>query len=179
MGHHDIEFEYTQPLTIGGPSGDYILDCPIRSCKFAEYSVMSISSNANATIVLSGTSKPNALDYTGATTLNDDAVIAALAINTTTTAPTYSAPDTYFRIINSQKRLFARIDVAVGNAVFLTVRFRIMPISIIPGPAPTAHPDEGHLVNAARAEMTNKRLEQMGIPVEVGDEGGTYGGRQS
>jgi hypothetical protein len=178
MAQHDMEFDYTQPIIIGGPSGNYFLDCPIPSCKYAEFAIVSISTSANANILISGKDQLIQLDYTGATILNDSVSLAAIALTATAASP-YNAPGVYYRVTNSQKRIFMRIDVSAGNACFVTLRFRIMPISVIPGPAPTAHHEQGHLVNAARSEMTRARLEQMGIPIRVGQEGGTDGGRQS
>jgi hypothetical protein len=168
---HD-DFNYTTPLIVGGLTGDYFVTCPITSCRWAEYSIIAVANidSSVAKVLISGDSKPPAqLDYTGATTsvLNDDSVATGIAILAPATSTLLVDATAYYRIQHSQKRVFIRIDVGNGKSCYVTLRFRVKPITVIPGPAHTVHPDHQEQLNIARAEKTKERLTKMGIPVEV------------
>jgi len=163
----DPTYEEKPALTIGGPSGDYFVTCPTTSCKWAEYAIDSVVNGDGGTgaVVVSGNSKPSALDYTGLAqnTFSDDALIKGVPIRVPATV-TQVINSSWERITNSQKRVFVRIDAAASTSMFVTIRFRIKVLDIIPGPTQTGHADAMQEMNEARAEMTMKRLQTMGIP---------------
>lgn len=169
--HEGVQPIFIAPITIGGPTGNYMIECPILSCRYAEYSVVGVASSAATTFLVSGDNMPVAqLDYTGVKALgqigNTEGVWQsgiAIVTNANNLSYAYSA-DAFFRITHSQKRVFVRIDTTGGQSGYITIMFRVWPLTVIPGPAPTAHPNESHLVNVARSEMTRARLAQMGIP---------------
>lgn len=154
-------------ITIGGATGDYFAICPVTSCKWAEYAVDSVVNGDGATgaVVISTHNPPKALDYTGLATseLNNDnqAYQWPIRIPATTTQIINS---TWDRIVNSEKRVYVRIDCGAGNSCYVTLRFRIREIDVIPGPSVEVHPDHEHQMNIARSDKTIERLAKMGIP---------------
>lgn len=165
--------EPSPPVTIGGPSGDYFVECPCQSCRWAEYAIVGVSSTAAATFVVSGDSIPKALDITGGVTLNNDAAVPGVALSTGSNSPSFAYdPECFYRITHSQKRVFVRIDITSSQDAYITLRFRWKLLTVIPGPAPQVHPDSYHQLNLARADTTMKRLASAGIPGYVEEGGG-------
>ena len=164
------EHGYTElpALTIGGPTGDYFIQCPIISCQWAEYAIDSIvngDGGTGAVVVSTENSKPSALDYTGiaANKFSDDAVYKGVPyrVPATTTQPINSA---WERIVNSQKRVYVRIDAAASTSLYVTLRFRIKDLATIPAPSTAGHHDAMELVNRDRESRIKERLGQMQIP---------------
>lgn len=162
----DDPYNYFPAVTFGGPSGDYSIIAPITSCRWAEYCVVSAANGDGGTsaAVVSGDSKPVALVYDGSKTLNNDVFFAGqpLRLAQTTTA---LYQEIWQRITDSQKRVFARIDAAAETSLYITVKFRVMPITTIPGPSLTVHPDHEHQMNIAREEVALERLKAMNVPM--------------
>jgi hypothetical protein len=164
---HSEGYTELPALTIGGGTGDYFVQCPITSCQWAEYAIDSIVNGDGGTgsIVVSGIKAPAALDYTGlaANKMSDDAVFKGVPFRlpATTTQPINSG---WERIVNSQKRVFVRIDAAASTSMFLTIRFRIRDLAIVPSPSAAGHHDAMELVNQDRELRIKERLGQMGIP---------------
>jgi hypothetical protein len=155
-------------LTIGGPTGDYFVQCPITSCKWAEYAIDTLingDGGTGAVVISANNSKPTALDYTGSSNnkFSDDAVYrgSAYRIPATTTQPINSA---WERIPNSQKRVFVRIDAAASTSLYITLRFRVKDLATIPAPTQAGHHDAEELVNEEREQRIKERLGQLGIP---------------
>ncbi len=166
------DYNYSTPLVVGGATGDYFVTCPITSCRWAEYCIIAVanSDSSFAKVLISGEMKPVAqLDYAGVSTsaLNDDGVFPGIAIVVAAASTQEIDPYSYFRIQHSQKRVFIRIDTGSNKSCYVTLRFRVKPITIVPGPAHTVHPDHQEQLNIARSEKTKERLSKMGIPVEV------------
>jgi hypothetical protein len=160
---------YTEfpPYTIGGGTGDYFIQCPIVSCQWAEYSIDSIVNGDGGTgaFVVSSERPPVAMDYTGAAAnkMSDNASLQGVPLRLAqTTMSGIKSPWT--RIVNSQKRVFVRIDAAASTSMFITVRFRIRDLAIIPSPSAAGHHDAMDLVNQDREMRIKERLGQMGIP---------------
>ncbi len=160
--------EYNQfpAITIGGPAGDYSIDCPVLSNRWAEYQVASIASQVAAQFVVSGDSKPAAMVYDGSKTLTGDTSIVGQVYTLSANQPSIVPGDGWERITHSQKRVFVRIDVAGGNSAYITIRFRAKLLTVIPGPAETVHPDLGHQMNIQRSENIKNHLKKTraGIP---------------
>ena len=68
------------------------------------------------------------------------------------------------RITHSQKYVFARIDTSGSGAVYIGIQFRVRYLKVIPGPAPTVHPEHEQQYNLARAHTVVERLKAAGIP---------------
>lgn len=164
---YDANYDEFPCITIGGPTGDYFAECPVPSAEFAEYAVDSVVNGdvGTSAIVISGNAIPTALSYAGlaANTFTDNAVLHSwpIRIPLTTTLHVNSSWD---RVINSQRRVYVRIDAGASNSVYVTLRFRIKRLKNIPAPAHTVHPDHMQQINQARAETTNQRIEEMGLP---------------
>lgn len=171
----DCDHDYNQfpAITIGGPAGDYFIDCPVPSARWAEYQVASIAAQVAAQIVVSGASKPSSLVYDGSKTLSGDtnsgasAAFVGQAYTVSANQPSITPSDGWERITHSQRRVFVRIDVANGNSCYVTIRFRTKLLTIIPGPTPTTHPDLGHQMNIQRSKNIKDRLAKAGIPERV------------
>jgi hypothetical protein len=151
---------------IGGGAGDYFLDCPVLSCKWAEYRVISIANSTlgDAQVTVSGDSTPVTLPYSGTLkTLSDQVFFRGQAYFCTFESGLI-APMPWNRITNSQKRVFARIDLTGGGACYITLQFRVRLLTSIPGPIDATHPDLGHQINIERAERVKKQLNKAGIP---------------
>ena len=163
----DDGYTYFPPVTIGGLTGDYFVQCPITSCEWAEFAVDTVTNGDGGTgaIVISSTLPPVALDYTGISTskLNDQAVYHGWPVRIPATTTQYINSD-YERIMHSQKRVFVRIDAAASTSMYVTLRFRVKRLQIVPGPSPTVHPDHMHNINQARHEATTERLKAAGVP---------------
>src|SRR5260370_40521023 len=56
----DCDHDYNQfpAITIGGPAGDYTLDCPVLSARWVEYQVVSGAAQVAAQVFVTGGSKP-------------------------------------------------------------------------------------------------------------------------
>ena len=160
-------YEYFPPVTIGGPTGDYFIICPVTSCQWAEFAVDTIVNGDGGTgaIVISGNSVPKALDYTGLTanTFTNQVFLKGWPVRIPATTTQFINSD-YERITNSEKKVFARIDAAATTSMYITLRFRIKVLTIIPGPSHEVHPDHMHTLNQARAETTVQRLKELGVP---------------
>lgn len=158
----------TPALTIGGPTGNYFIECPIESNQWAEYAIDSIvngDGGTGAVVVSTQNSNPSAIDYTGlaANKFTDDAVYKGVLyrIPATTTQPINGA---WERIVNSQKRVFFRIDAASSTSLYVTLRFRIKDLATIPAPSEAGHHDAMERMNQDREQRVKERLGQMQIP---------------
>jgi len=155
-------------MIFGGGAGDYVLECPVRSCKWAEYRVLQIanSSGSAAQVTVSGDNPPvQSLPYTGTLkTLSDDVFLRGEAYNVPL-SDTKVGSCIWQRITHSQRRVFARIDSTGNGATFITVQFRARIITNIPSPIEAApHADLGQQINIERSKRINDRLIKAGIP---------------
>jgi hypothetical protein len=148
-------------VTIGGLTGDYFATCPIASCEWADYCIDSVVNGDGGTsaAVLSGNSKPVALDYTGISTskLNDYNILHAVPLRVPATV-TQIINGAWERLTNSQKRVFLRVDAAASTSLYVTIRFRVRLLKVVPGPFVEVHPENAHALNVSRAEATRARL---------------------
>lgn len=161
-------------LTIGGAAGDYFVICPTVSCEWAEFAIDSIANGDGGTgaVVVSTASVPKALDYTGISTNNmgasgnantQDAHVVGTAYRIPATT-TQIINGTWERIINSEKKVYIRIDPAASTSLYVTLRFRIKMLAVVPGPSVEVHPEHEQQLNIARSARTSERLKDMGIP---------------
>ncbi len=165
MCSRDESYGYLPPMTVGGPTGDYFVECPTQSCRWAEYALITMSANDAGTFVVSGDTLLPAINTTGTVTLNGDTYIPAIIGSSITGGQciTYD-PLSYYRITNSQKRVFIRIDTTNGKSAYVSLHFRVKLLTMIPGPAPAEHADSFHQMNLRREETTRARLATAGIP---------------
>ncbi|HEV2580464.1 MAG TPA: hypothetical protein VGT44_06390 [Ktedonobacteraceae bacterium] len=167
-GEATPHYQEFPPVTIGGPTGDYSIVCPVTSGRWAEFAIDSIVNGDGGTgaLVISGRNPPKALAYDGSVKIdgtNDSVFLYAtpIRIPATTTLHPNSA---FERITSSEKRVYMRIDAAASTSIYVTLRFRLRILERIPAPAATVHPDHAHNMNKERARATNERLQAMGIP---------------
>jgi hypothetical protein len=167
MCDHCGLFNMFPAMVVGGPTGDYFIEVPVESSRWAEYQVVSIANGAQAaTVVVSGDDKPIALPYDGSKTLSNDAFIRGQCFSVPASTTIRGDTGQWDRITHSQKRVFIRIDSAVDKSTYVTIRFRSRLLTIIPGPTETTHPDLGHQMNIQRANRINEHVEKTraGIP---------------
>jgi hypothetical protein len=152
---------YFPIVTIGGTTGDYYVDCPVTSCKFAEYKIVSVSTLANCAVYVSGDSKTIQLPIDGSATLSGNTTGKGqfFAMSGTSTVTDCSE---YDRITHSQKRVFVRIDNDGKSSTYVGIKFRIMPVTIVPGPAKATHPDLGHQMNIERERNIKATIPERG-----------------
>lgn len=154
-------------VVIGGTTGDYEIECPVQSCKWAEYRILHIANatTADAQVVVSGDTPPIALPYTGTLkTLTDNTFIRGEAYYCIYEQTTRGAQQ-WQRITHSQRRVFVRIDNGGVSATYVTLQFRVRVLTNIPGPIEAVpHPDLGQQINIAREKRINDRLVKAGIP---------------
>jgi hypothetical protein len=168
MGYNEEAdgYSYFPPVTIGGPTGDYTVDAPVTSARWGEYSLMAVSNGTAgvATIAISASGPPKTIKFDGSVTITDNVALQGQVyrVGTDTSIPIMSD---YARMPqNAQKRLYVRIDAAASTSAYVTLRFREKNLTIVPGPAPTVHPDHSHQMNLAREATTKQRLTELGIP---------------
>jgi hypothetical protein len=166
MIDEDGGYTYFPPVTIGGPTGDYFVDAPVQSARWAEFSILSICNGPTnvSTVTVSGNAAPKAQKFDGSVTTSDNAIIQGqiFRLGADTTLPIITE---YARMPNnSQKRLYVRIDVAANTSTYVTVRFREKLLSTVPGPSHEVHPDHMQNMNKLRSETIKQRLQEAGIP---------------
>lgn len=161
------EYNIFPAMIIGGGPGDYEVDVPVQSCKWAEYRVLQIanSSGGGAQVTVSGDSAPPTIPYTGTLKTLTDQVYFRGEAYSILQGDSVQGAQKWERITHSQRRFFARIDSTGNGATYITVQFRARVLDHIPAPIEAApHPDLGHQVNITRAKRTNDRLKLAGIP---------------
>lgn len=163
MCDHCGLFNEFPPIVIGGPGGDYFIECPVLSCKYAEYRLLCLTcgDGGAANIFVTGDDKPIQVVYDGSKILSNDAFLRGIACRIAKTSTTYVLSP-WFRVTHSQKRVFARIDTF--DSCYITLQFRVRLLDVIPGPAETIHPDLGQQMNIQRSERIESRLAIVGIP---------------
>ncbi len=171
----DPDYNVFPSMTIGGPTGDYFLECPVTSGRWVEYKVVQVVNGSGdiASIVISGDSVPVALAYDGSRLLSNDVSIRGQAYRVPINSTLVGQCHNWDRVTHSQKRVYIRIDgPGAAASAFVTIKFRVKLLTIIPGPTETTHPDLGHQLNIQRAENIRAHLDkngtgQAGIPQPV------------
>lgn len=156
--------KYTEfpAVTIGGTTGNYVVTCPTTACQWAEYCLDTVVNGDGgvSALIVSGNSVPPAdLDYTGVSTakLTDGNYLKGVPIRIPATSTQY-VNSSWERITNSEKKVFVRILAAASTSMYLTLRFRVRLLKVIPGPTTTVHPNNMEALNNARADATRQRL---------------------
>lgn len=149
-------------ITVGGTTGSYVVTCPTTSCQWAEYCLDTVVNGDGGTsaMIISGNSAPPAdLDYSGASTakLTDGNYLKGVPIRIPATSTQY-VNSSWERITNSEKKVYVRINAAASTSMYLTLRFRVRLLKVVPGPAVTTHPDNMQALNNARADAVRQRL---------------------
>lgn len=153
MCDHCGLYNYFPPVTIGGTSGDYSIVAPVGSNRYAEYQVVEIANGAQAaTVVVSGDSTPVAPVFDGSKTISGDERINGHVFNLPASVTQQGDTTQWDRITHSQHKCFARIDNAASHSTYVTIRFRVRLLTVIPGPPKETHPDLGHQLNIERSQ---------------------------
>jgi len=162
MCEHCSLYNYFPPVTIGGTSGDYMIQAPVDSNRWAEYQVVEIANGAQAaTVCVSGDSKPIAPVFDGSKTVNGDERINGHVFNIPASVTQQCDTQQWDRITHTQHRVFARIDNAANKSTYVTIRFRVRLLTIIPSPAKETHPDLGHQLNIERANNIQDHINKL------------------
>lgn len=151
------------PIFFGGPSGDFFVDSPTSSARWYEYRLLSFTSGSgspNSRIVVSTRQAPLAANYSGAVTLSDQNFVEGYIyrLPTTSDGQSFLINSPWTKINNSNRRVFARFDVAGSNSAYVTLQFRARIIDVIPGPTPTVPPELEQQMNIQRNYEISKRL---------------------
>jgi len=154
-------------MIIGGGPGDYEIESPVQSCKWAEYRVIQIANSAGgpAQVTVSGDSTPPTLPYSGTLKTLTDMVFFRGETYSILAGDSVQGAQVWQRITHSQRRFFARIDSTGNGATYITVQFRVRVLDHIPAPIEAVpHKDLGQQINIAREKRINDRLKLAGIP---------------
>lgn len=158
---------YFPPQVIGGPTGDYEAKCPLDTWEEAEYTVLAIATQDNGTprILISTNMQPKQLVYDGSTTLGlrsgtDQGAqfFPGIALSQNGLGAWNPPLGEYFPIVDSQGRIFVRIDIAAANSAYVTLRYRVRPVKQVVAQVVQVHEDHEQQHNIARADAAYKRL---------------------
>ena len=159
------DYLYSEPITVGGPAGNYTAQ-PRLNGAYYEYRVLNLAYGTNGGSAIIGTQKSTyrAIDTTGGTTYNDDTAInGSVYVGGAMSSVIGNAE--WFEMPRD-KALNIGINVSAGGAIYVTLQFRVRPITIIPGKAVQApSPDDGHQLNIARSEkiIDHVNTQQYGL----------------
>lgn len=173
---HAPNYNFFPSLTIGGPPGLYKVRCPVPSKELAEYNVVSIANFLTnpATVLVSGTDQPPAIDTTGASTFDDTTFqrcqAYSLAVSSSIT------PNEQWDIITSPEG-YVFVRIVGGVCTFVTIKFREKILRAIPAPARTVNPNEPEQYHQLRAKkVQNMVLGKEGELEEYGSRPGQLAG---
>jgi hypothetical protein len=162
------EYNTFPSLIVGGTSGDYLVQAPVTSCRWAEFQIVSIANGSYpAQVLVSGSSAPKQLDYTGSKTLSNDTALRGQAYTVPNGETLVPAVQQWDRITDSQRRVFIRIDNAASNSTYITIRFRVRLLTVIPDSRDMVHPTLEHQKNLQRAERIRERVEDNQLPKTI------------
>jgi hypothetical protein len=170
MQHSEDYIKEMPPRTIGGATGNYVLNSEITSNRWVEFAVDSIANGdvGTSTVFISGDAPMGAaLDYTGlannsygiqtsTSTTKDSAVRGTPYRIPATSTIIINGP--WQRITNSEDKVYIRIDAGTNNSCYVTISERIKELVTVPGIALTVHPDHSQQMNIARADAITSRI---------------------
>jgi len=161
----ETKYEYQEflPRTIGGPSGNYELMAEVTSAEFVEFCVLSVAGGDAGpyTIIISGNLQPSTLLLTGASAfgttsqgVNSQSVIDGIVLHSPGISSVPFA-NRWIRVVNQQRKVFARIDTPANTSAFVTIQFRDCILKRVPKPFVTVHPSD----EAQYGHMRARRIE--------------------
>ncbi len=159
MCQEKYEYQEFLPRTVGGPSGNYELMSEVTSAEFVEFCVLSTAGGDSGpyTIVVSGNQIPfqllfNGSQLFGSSTLgvNGQAVIDGMVLHSSGIS-SVSLIGRWIRVVNQQRKVFARIDTPLNTSAFVTIQFRDCILKKVPDVFYTVHPSEEAQYNQERA----------------------------
>ncbi len=159
MCQEKYEYQEFLPRTVGGPSGNYELMSEVTSAEFVEFCVLSTAGGDAGpyTIVVSGNQIPFQLAFNGSqlfgsSTLgvNGQAVIDGMVLHSSGIS-SVSLIGRWIRVVNQQRKVFARIDTPLNTSAFVTIQFRDCILKKVPDVFYTVHPSEEAQYNQERA----------------------------
>lgn len=162
------EYIYSQPITVGGAPGRYIIECPFSGDEY-EWSVLSLASESGGQAFLS-----DSLERSFDIPLDGSVSYGALGAAPWTKldgllyrippAGSIVPPPLWFRLPTG-KNLFLYVNGGAGS-IFVTVAFRFLPVRFIPGRTLTVPDTMEEQHNLLRSEKIVKRLE---LELQEGD----------
>lgn len=166
------QYNYFPAITVGGPPGLYQVRCPINSKQWGEYCIVGtvIGAAGPGTAIVSGVDQPPSVDFTGASTYNDQTFIRG-EIYRGGTNTTISPAELWHRITNDQGVVF--ITTLTATSIFVTIKFRVKILTKIPAPFITVNPEDMEQYHYAREENIKRHVLNLeGELVEYGREPG-------
>ena len=162
------------PITVGGVSGQYVVEAPVKSSRWVEYSIVAISSgdaagqyvaqiSGKAPVPTAQVKYDGSINYNGADGTGDSSLQGVLSVRMTQTQTLFPITR-WFRVTSSERRVYITLTVPNSSTMLVGIQFRDRVIERIPGPAKTVHPDHSHEMNIDRAGAISSNLEKMGIP---------------
>lgn len=162
-------YAYFPPLVIGGPSGNYVAQCPVGSNEEAEFEIVNVATQDTGTprVLISGDMiQPGyqiAYDGTLAMGTNNGSdqgsqAFPGVALTGSGSTSIRAPAGRFFPISDSSDRVFVRIDCADMKAVFVTLRYRVRPIRRVVGHVTTVHPEAEQQYNLESERRVMKQL---------------------
>lgn len=158
------DYQYFPSQMIGGGVGDYLVRVPVSSSKEVEFAVLAITNTQGKTMTIqvSGVGPPKTLDGTQNSSYNDTSFVPSMVFSTqANTASTLPTP-VYDRVTNADGIVYVRVDGAGGSCAYVTIKFRVKILRVIPAPFTTVHPD----AMAAMHKEREMRIQQSVLQTE-------------
>jgi len=172
------DYQYFPCVMVGGGPGDYLVRCPVSSSKEFEFAVVAIG-NTQAkfmTVQVSGVGPPKPLDGTQASTYNDTSFVPAMVFTLQTNNASAFPNVFYDRITNADGIVYIRIDGGNPGVAYVTIKFRVKILRVIPAPFQTVHPDAMAAMHKEREiRIQQSVLQREGELVTYGKQPGPAG----
>lgn len=168
-------FAYSQPLTVGGPTGQYYVPNPVPNAEMVEWAFLQVSTGSNAAAVAisgimdlvpipqPGTNGKIVLD--GTQSYNGAGAFPLFVIKCASNNSVYSTPPLYFPL-----QTMAQLNLAIGSGgttgALVTVQFRWLTIPLAEVFNLSRDPvgldgENEHLINMLRAKRIDEQLRQV------------------
>ncbi len=173
------DYTYFPSVMVGGGPGDYLVRAPVSSSKEFEFAVVAIAQTQSKfmTIQASGVGPPKPLDGTQASTYNDTSFVPAMVFTLQSNTSTAFPNIFYDRITNPDGIVYIRIDGGNPGVAYVTIKFRVKILRVIPAPFQTVHPDMVAAMHKEREmRIQQSVLSREGELLTYGHEPGPAGG---
>lgn len=172
------KYTYSQPITVGGPPGQYIADCPFSGDSY-EWAVLvgNAGGGIGQAFITDDSARQIDVPYDASVSYGSIAAAPRTPLNGIPlrfNSNQCIVPNTvWFRLPNGAKSVYVYINAAAGTSIFITVVFRFLPVRVIPPRVATVPDTAEQQHNILRADKAIERLE---MDIEKGDKvGAPYG----
>lgn len=166
-----LDYIYFPTQSVGGPTGNYILRCPIPSdAAYAEFCIISFTDAGTAamTATISGVGPQPDPNMTGTSqALTDQGFLYATILRQNTNG-SITPTESWERVANPLGVCFITLGAGgVGSPVagYVSIKFRVKVLNRVPKPAVTVHPTEESQYNHERAR--NLEIAVLGKEGEI------------